>query len=176
MRTQTTDDIEEELWLIFSRPVSNNGDEVGHIELAFALKEGAAGQGSSVRRIADSPLAVFFPTVLSTNLGFLVQGPYRTTPSRDNVPESDPWNQYLVGETSVLLVEALRELRDLGLLDVSALRSLPLDPSRFTEGSRFAPLFSRVKEALLEEPLLPRDNNEYVPATENQDSSYPRLA
>ena len=162
-RTQDNIDVEEE-WLIFSRPVPNNGDEVGHIELAFALEEDAAGQGLSVQRIADSPLVVFFPTVLSTNLGFLVQGPYRTTPSRDNVPEGDPWNQDMVKETAILLVEALRELRDLGLLDVSALRSLPLDASRFTEGSRFAPLFSTVKEALLKEPLLPRYKNGHVPA------------
>ena len=162
-RTQDNIDVEEE-WLIFSRPVSNNGDEVGHIELAFALEEDAAGQGWAVQRITDSPLVVFFPTVLSTNLGFLVQGPYRTTPSRDNVPESDPWNQQLVKETATLLVEALRELRDLGLLDVSALQSLPLDASRFTEGSRFAPLFSRVKEALMKESLLPRYRNGHVPA------------
>ena len=158
-----TDDVAEE-WLIFSRPVSNNGDEVGHIEIAFVLEEDAADQGWSVQRITDSSLVVFFPTVLSTNLGFLVQGPYRTTPSRDNVPESDPWNQNLVKETAILLVEALRELRDLGLLDVSALRSLPLDASRFTEGSRFAPLFSTVKEALMKEPLLPRYKNGHVPA------------
>ena len=159
----TTDYIEEK-WLIFSRPVSNDGDEVGHIELAFALEESAAGQGSVVRRITDSPLVVFFPTVLSTNLGFLVQGPYRTTLSRDNVPESDSWNQYLVGETSVLLVEALHELRNLGLLDVSALQSLPLDASRFTEGSRFAPLFSEVKKALMKKPLIPRYKNGHVSA------------
>ena len=162
-RTQDNIDVEEE-WLIFSRPVSKNGDEVGHIELAFALEEDAAGHGWSVRRITDSPLVVFFPTVLSTNLGFLVQGPYRTTPSRDNVPEGDSWNQDLVKETAILLVEALRELRDLGLLDVSALQSLPLDASRFTEGSRFAPLFSTVKEALMKEPLLPLYKNGHVPA------------
>ena len=158
-----TDDVAEE-WLIFSRPVSNNGDEVGHIEIAFALEEDAADQGWSVQRITDSSLVVFFPTVLSTNLGFLVQGPYRTTPSRDNVPEGDPWNQNLVKETAILLGEALHELRDLGLLDVSALRSLPLDASRFTEGSRFAPLFSIVKEALMKEPLLPRYKSGHVPA------------
>lgn len=162
-RTQENIDVEEE-WLIFSRPVSNKGDEVGHIEIAFALEEDAAGQGWSVQRITDSPLVVFFPTVLSTNLGFLVQGPYRTTPSRDNVPEGDPWNQQLVKETAILLVEALRELRALSLLDASALRTLPLDASRFTEGSRFAPLFSRVREALMKEPLLPRYKNGHVPA------------
>lgn len=158
-----TDDVEEE-WLIFARSVSNNGDEVGHIEIAFALERAETDQGWSVQRITNSPLVVFFPTVLSTNLGFLVQGPYRTTLSRDNVPENRPWNQHLVKETSLLLVESLRELRDLSLLNVSALQSLPLDASRFTEGSRFAPLFSSVREALLKEPLLPRYKDGHVSA------------
>ena len=158
----TTDDVEEEQWIIFSRAVSNNGEEVGQVEIAFALEEGDG--GSSLQRLADSPLVVFFPTVLSTNLGFLVQGPYRTTPSRDNVPQSDPWNQYLVEETSALLVDALRELRRLGLLNVSVLRCLPLDASRFTDGSRFAPLFSAVRETLLKESLIPRYKNGHVAA------------
>lgn len=106
--------------------------------------------------VRSSPLVVFFPTILQTNLGFLVQGPYRTTPSRDNVPANDPWNKYLVTETSALLVEALQELRGLGLLNVDALRSLPLDASRSPEGSMFAPLFTAVREAFSILPLLPR--------------------
>ena len=44
-----------------------------------------------------SPLVVFFPTEKETFLGFLIQGPYRTTPARDNVPEHDQWNQGLAG-------------------------------------------------------------------------------
>ena len=150
-----TDEVEEEHWLVFSRPVSNNEGGVGFVEVAFSLDQGEDSDSWSVRRITDSPLVVFFPTVLSTNLGFLLQGPFRTTPSRDNVPVGDPWNKYLVKETSVLLIDALRELRSLGLLDVSALRSLPLDSSRFVEGTRFAPLFSSVRDALMKECLLP---------------------
>jgi hypothetical protein len=94
--------------------------------------------------------------VLQTHLGFLVQGPYRTTPSRDNVPRNDPWNQHLVKETATLLVEALRSLRDLGFLDVNALCSLPLDATKFGEGQMFTPLFNAVREALSAEALLPR--------------------
>ena len=37
-----------------------------------------------------SPLTVFFSTEKETFLGFLIQGPYRTTPARANVPEHDP--------------------------------------------------------------------------------------
>ena len=162
-QNKATDDVEEE-WIIFSRSVFNAGENVGRVELAFALEDSGDGAGLSVRRIADSALVVFFPTVLATNLGFLVQGPYRTTPSRDNVPVNDPWNQHLVQETSVLLVDALRELRQLGLLNVSVLRSMPLDAARFQDGSRFAPLFSAVRNALTTEPLLPRYNIGYVAA------------
>ena len=54
---------------------------------------------------------VFFPTVVTTHLGFLVQGPYRTTPSRDNVPPRRPLErQQLVQETAALLLDALGAL------------------------------------------------------------------
>ena len=159
---------EDENWLVFSRKVFNEGKDVGQVEVAFGLEEGTGGEGTSVRRLTDSPLVAFFPTALSTNLGFLVQGPYQTTPSRDNVPQNEDWNQYLVRETSILLVDALRELRQLGLLNVSALRSLPIDASRFPEGSRFAPLFSAVRETLMKEPLLPHYKNGFVAAQDSK--------
>lgn len=117
-----------------------------------------------VRKIEDSPLVAFFPTVVPTHLGFLVQGPYQTTPSRDNVPAHERWNQYLVQETGDLLVEALRGLRDHGYLDADALGCLPLDPNKFGEHSMFRPLFEATKEALSSEALLPTSDGGHVPA------------
>src|SRR5207244_3116025 len=110
------------------------------------------------------PLVVFFPTVLETYLGFLVQGPYRTTPSRDNVPRHDAWNQHCVEETAIVLAEALRWLRDHDLLDTNALGCLPLDRAKFGKGSMFASLFDVTKRALATEPLLPRFGGGYVAA------------
>ena len=156
------DDTEE--WLVFAREVFNEGVSAGHVEVAFSLShEGVDGQRASVASIVNSPLVAFFPTVLSTNLGFLIQGPYRTTPSRDNVPESDRWNRHLVEETALLLIDALRGLRDLGLLDVSAIQCLPLDERHFADGSRLAPLFVATREALRNEPLLPTHDGIHVP-------------
>jgi hypothetical protein len=91
---------------------------------------------------------VFFPTQKETFLGFLVQGPYRTTPARDNVPEHDPSNQALVRETAALLTDVLTELRDDGLLTAGVLQALPLDPVRFQPGTMFRPLFESVRAAL----------------------------
>ena len=60
-------------------------------------------------------------------LSFLLQGPYRTTPSRDNVPQADLWNKRLVRQTALLLVQTLRWFRDNSLLGLDVLRCLPLD-------------------------------------------------
>ena len=155
-------------WLVFHRDVfSDTQDKVGRVEVAFSLVEATDAPGHwSVHPVATSPLVVFFPTVVPTNLGFLVQGPYRTTPSRDNIPRGEPWNQHLVKETASLLVEAMRWMRDKAMLDTSALRCLPLSREKFPEGAMFAPFFDTVRDALLNEPLLPRFGGGFVPASQ----------
>lgn len=156
----------DQTWLVFHRDVFSNGNKrVGRVEIAFS--QAASKEGSAlwaVQPLATSPLVVFFPTVVETHLGFLVQGPYRTTPSRENIPPDDSWNQHLVQETSNLLVDAMRWLRDKGMLDVSVLRCLPIDREKFSEGSRFAPMFDKVRQAFQEEQLLPTFDGKYVTA------------
>ena len=163
-------------WLVFSRSVTRDeGSPAGHVEIAFFLDS----DKQNIQPVSDSRLVVFFPTTLETHLGFLIQGPYQTTPSRDNVPPHAPWNTHLVEETSKLLLQALRWLRDRGDLDTDVLRCLPLNSRRFgaTAGSSFVlpgaspshanmfiPLFDITKQALSSEPLLPRLNTGYTSA------------
>lgn len=153
-------------WLVFHRDVfSAEQQKVGRVEIAFSLvavKD--APDRWAVQPLAKSPLVVFFPTVVESHLGFLVQGPYRTTPSRDNIPPGDPWNQHLVKETSGLLVEAMRWMRDEAMLDVAALRCLPLDREKFPKDSRFAPMFDAVRQAFQDEELLPTFDDGHVTA------------
>lgn len=153
-------------WLVFHRDVfSAEQQKVGRVEIAFSLVVVKDAPGRwAVQPLAKSPLVVFFPTVVESYLGFLVQGPYRTTPSRDNIPPGEPWNQHLVKETSSLLVEAMRWMRDKAMLDVSALRCLPLDREKFPEDSRFAPMFDAVRQAFQEEALLPTFDGRHVSA------------
>jgi hypothetical protein len=123
------------------------------VEVAFRV---AAGGGEHrIAACGRSPLTVFFPTEKETFLGFLIQGPYRTTPARDNVPEHDPSNQALVRQTAGLLPGVLRELRADGLLTADALGALPLDVGHFPPGSMFRPLFDSVREALAAGKLIP---------------------
>lgn len=155
----------EETWLVFSRRVCTEEETAGgHVEIAFRTGEDKEIGREQVLPISQSPLVVFFPTVLETHLGFLLQGPYRTTPSRDNVPRQDPWNQRCIRETADLLGAALRWMREHGLLDTNALRTLPLDSAKFGEGSMFEPFFTAVKDLLTSEQLLPRFPNGYTAA------------
>ena len=153
-------------WLVFYRDVfSTEGHKVGRVEIAFSLVAVKDAPGRwAVQPLAKSPLVVFFPTVVESHLGFLVQGPYRTTPSRDNIPPGEPWNQHLVQETSCLLVEAMRWMRGKSMLDVAALRCLPLDRDKFLKDSRFAPMFDTVRQAFQNEELLPTFDEGHVKA------------
>lgn len=154
-------------WLVFHRDVySSKWEKVGRVEVAFALEDAKDKSGSwGVAHVAASPLVVFFPTAVETNLGFLVQGPFRTTPSRDNIRWEEPWNKHLVEETAELLLDAMRWLRNQDRLDISALRCLPLNREKFPDGQKFGPVFTAVRRALTNEPLLPRSDGGYVAAS-----------
>lgn len=165
MGQQDGEEIEEN-WLVFSKEMANEGQNVGFVELAFALSS----EPLPTRRIvplSDSTLVVFFPTVLSTNTGFLLQGPFRTTPSRDNIPVHDTWNKNLVNEASLLLVEALRWMASEHMLDVNALQALPIQKERFS-GNLLAPMYDHLAEALQTEPLLPCGDSQHAAAQDVQ--------
>ena len=164
-QTESEPDVEE-TWLVFSRSVTKeSGAQVGYVEVAFRVAQDEDSGQTKVVPVSPSPLVVFFPTVLETHLGFVLQGPYRTTPSRDNVPRHDPWNQHCIEETAGVLSDALRWFRDQGILDAGALRTLPLESSRFGEGSMLAPLFHASKARLVSEALLPRFGGGYTSAS-----------
>ena len=151
-----SDDIQES-WLIFSKPIRNmNKELVGYVEIAFTLSGDREKDIDTIGRVERSPLVAFFPTALETNLGFLIQGPYRTTPSRDNVPSEKPWNQKLVSETATLLIESLKWLRKEKMLDINVLKCLPINSYKFDEENMFYPIFHATKTALFSLPLLPK--------------------
>jgi hypothetical protein len=149
----------DDVWLVWSRPLDELGEPALRVEIAFAARS-----ETDVRYLVpreDSPLVVFFPTEKPTYLGFLIQGPYRTTPARDNVPEHDHWNQALVGQTAALLADVLAELRDDGLLTTGILQALPLDPAHFGPGTMFSPLFTAVRDAFFHGRYIPDDQGGY---------------
>ena len=154
----------EEQWLIFSQAVrADDGRGVGNVEIAFRLDPSNTTEELPILCLPKSPLSAYFPTDKETHLGFLIQGPYNTTPARDNVMALDPWNVRLVSETASLLRWALSWFRDRGEITVDLLNCLPLDEDQFVE-TMFLPLFEESRKALREDGLLPADSGSLVSA------------
>jgi hypothetical protein len=70
----------DEEWLVWHRQLDALGEPEHRVEIAFMARTEIDAR-RLVRR-ESSPLVVFFPTQKETFLGFLIQGPYRTTPAR----------------------------------------------------------------------------------------------
>lgn len=166
---QNNGEDESESWLIFERPVEvpDTAEDCPRqvpVEIGFRLQRNEKEQREEVVRVKDSPLVVFFPTEKETRFGFLIQGPYKTTPARDNIPKEDDWNATLVSETAHLIADVLPQLKDLGLLDASLLEALPIRIDDFPPDSMFHPIVDAVREALAAKELLPADDGSFVSA------------
>ncbi len=160
--TQTTGKEERSEWRVYSRQIESG--PVGGLPVQLAFKVDP--ENGRITGIPRSPLVAFFPTAKETNLGFLIQGPYRTTPARDNVPEHDEWNRDLIGQTGELLRTALLELRDSGLLDWAAIQALPIVEERFKPDSMFRPIYAAALHSLKTEALIPTSGGEFRLAAE----------
>ena len=159
------DDIREQRWLVFhSRIAEGDTFPAARVEIAFLTDP----EGGRFQRVDDPILFAYFPTERETHCGFLVNGPYRTTLNRENVPDHDKWNQRLVAGTASLLIDSLRWLRDNDRLDATVLRCLPLRSmaarSGYTSGNLLNPLYEETRNALSLEPLLPRLGDGYIAA------------
>jgi len=159
-------------FLVYERPISWP-DESGRmaerrpIAIAVELDKSHKNNGR-VTGGENQKLWVFFPTDKETHTGVIIQGPYRTTPARDNVPADDEFNQHLVSETASLLRAGLNAMRGLGVLDAELLSRLPLDESEFEKGSFLRPVYDAVRAAIKDEPLLPTNKAKHVPATQGK--------
>ena len=158
---------EDESWLVFERQVLvPEKTETVRVEVSFRVEtdDNAGKKKERIIKVKNSPLVVYFPTEKETRFGFLIQGPYRTTPSRDNVPNDDDWNAILVRETACLLNDVLPQIKLLGLLTVSFLESLPIRIDDFPKDSMFYPIVTAIRETLQQEDLLPADDDSFISA------------
>lgn len=158
---------EEETWLIFGRSVEVPEHKAKvRVEVGFniTVHDSNAKQFERINKIKESPLIVYFPTEKETRFGFLIQGPYRTTPSRDNIPKDDQWNRTLIQETAKLICDVLPEIKKLCLLTVSFLEALPIKAEDFPSESRFYPIYESVLDTLSKEQLLPTVDGSFISA------------
>ena len=152
------DEKQEAKWVVFERPVEAGDGNTStlRVEVAFRISRDSTNGKETIASVQDSPLVVFFPTEKETYLKFLVHGPFRTNPPRDNIPRDDEWNKTLVDEIAGLVSSTLPKIKAMGLLTPDFLNVLPIDKELFPEDGMFRPIYDAVREKLKsEEDLLP---------------------
>jgi hypothetical protein len=160
--------IEQHL-LVFERAIvwpDEQGRSVQRRPTAVAVQlDKPLTDGGKVSGAENQKLWAFFPTDKETHMGLIVQGPFRTTPARDNVPVDDPFNQHLIRETAALLLSSMATLRLLGVMNAEVLNRLPIKAAAYPEGDFLRPLYEAVRSALREKKLLPTSSGTHLPAT-----------
>jgi hypothetical protein len=155
----------QEHWLLYARPLNHatNGESSAaqalRVEIALRCQPNEHDDQLTIVEHPQSPLFVFFATARETRLKFLVQGPFRTTPARDNIPHDDEWNRELLRQLAILMRSTLLDLRDKKRITVNLLELLPINCADFPPDSMFFPIFQAVRDTLRQERLLPADSS-----------------
>ncbi|NPV12314.1 MAG: DUF3883 domain-containing protein [Ignavibacteria bacterium] len=140
-------------------------DKELRVEIAFKLGIDQNGN-EMITPEPNSKLVVFFPTEKVTFLNFLIQGPFKTTPNRENIPLSDEQNKKILEEIVNLVAESLNIMKELGYLNTDFLKILPLKSYIAKQEQIYSEIYNKVKEKLLSEELLPTSDGRYTKATD----------
>lgn len=155
--------ITEEQWLVLDKNVTLEGEEQLKVEVAF-LESNDANGNDLIVPATNTKLVAFFPTEKTTNLKFLIHGPFQTTPARDNIM-INAWNRALIEELAQLAADSIATVKEMGLLDLSYLETLPLESKLFTEYDRLRPFYDRVRKMLSGGgQFLPACGGDYISA------------
>lgn len=148
----------------FTMPI-DSATSMRTIDIAFAISTDKNGKTSFVKT-KNPYISVYFPTETRSELDFIVQGPFRTTPNRESVPEKEEENIALAKKVSKLLRSSVLELRDMKMVDLSLIQILPLDECKFKTYGLFSPLYEETLSMLKTESILPvKDSTNYIKAS-----------
>ena len=120
--TTITDGEHVKKYLVFSRKPRWKDEVHKTVDVAFGIDEKEAIVPVPVE---EGFLYVLFATKQETHLRFILNGPYRTTPARENIAEDDSFNRHLIKETCDLVEDMLPQIRKKGLLTTKFLAVLP---------------------------------------------------
>ena len=134
-------------YLVFSRVPRWKNQEYKALEIAFGMDD------KEQITSADDFLYVLFATKQETHLQFILNGPYRTNPSRETISEDDPFNLHLIKETCELMKELFPQLREMNLLTTQFLSVLPNSDARLRDF--YKPLFNTIVETFSRASVSP---------------------
>ena len=146
--------------------IERSAEKLQPVEVAFKI------QDERIIEMDSCVLFAYLPTQMKTNLRFLIQSRYQTTPARDNISINSPWNEWLMKETAEFLPDVLEELKAGGLLTPTFFNVIPLHNDKVPV--EYEDISKSLQKAMQDRPFIPTQDDghtiaEYVlyPHTES---------
>lgn len=155
-----------EQWYVFSKKIDDDDQRPSAplVQLAFLQEMSNIGK-PCVQPLEQSYLHVCFSTHKKVPIGYLINGPFFTTPARDNLDNNNnERNQQIINASTDLLRLALLQFKADNLITGKALQTLAIAPKQFPRGDLFRSLFDNTRQCLLNEEILPTLSGTHAPA------------
>lgn len=150
-------------YYIFEKGLSFNGK----LKVSIAYRADIE-TGKIVSDGESTKLVVYFPTEKDTFLQFKINGPFQTTPTRENVPETAE-NKSILNELVGLYKESIFCLKENGVVNADFYEMLPLQKRNYgfySTGNAFYDYFQVATQQLFEQyELLPTHDGEFTNAS-----------
>lgn len=104
----------------------------------------------------------FFPTKETTNLNFILHAPFLLTDSREGIHRFREHNTKMVRLCAQLAADSLMILKDLKLISDDILEIIPYKNIVYGNDGFFNDFYSKIKEKLQTEEILPAKNGTYA--------------
>ena len=136
--------------------IEESAEKLQPVEVAFKILD------EKIIEMERCVLFAYLPTQMKTNLRFLIQARYQTTPARDNISTNSPWNEWLMKETVEFLPDVLEELKTGGLLTPTFFNVIPLQNDKIP--IEYEAISKSLQKAMQNHPFIPTHNNGYAKA------------
>ena len=131
--------------------IERSAEKLQPVEVAFKI------QDERIIEMDSCVLFAYLPTQMKTNLRFLIQSRYQTTPARDNISINSPWNEWLMKETAEFLPGVLEELKAGGLLTPTFFNVIPLHNDKVPV--EYEDISKSLQKAMQDRPFIPTQDD-----------------
>lgn len=98
--------------------------------------------------ISGAKISVFFPTIVDSNLSFMVNAPFQTSTTRESIDFELPGNQLIASKFSDIFLRSIDKLKSLGLFTAELFNDvMPIKP---IEESEDFPIYRLLHDIFLE--------------------------
>ena len=118
--------------------------------------------------VTGSKISVFFPTIVDSNLSFIVDAPFQTSTTRESIDFELPYNKSIIEKFSDIFSNSIEKLKLLDLFSVDTFNDImPIDIDEELDNS---PIYNKLHETFYKniktQSLIPTSHNTLLSAPE----------